>query len=87
MRETQLDLIKDKDRVPVRHAGELVGYKKQFRIVTASDLQMAEVAASHAGVTGSVGGSEFVYEAAGPYVGLEARAIERWAIVERIKRS
>jgi len=80
----QLPLLRECDRVPAvaEHSGKIID---GFLIVTASDEAQARSCIAFARVRGSVGGSDFVYEVAGPEVMLEFRNIERWAIVERIK--
>jgi hypothetical protein len=73
--QTQPELIKPENQVPVRFAGmEMDG----FRIVTASDMMAAASAIVFAKVTGSVGSKSFDHGPAGE--------IERWAIVERVNQ-
>ncbi len=78
----------DRNRVPAttRHSGKIIelSHGLRFRVVTASHMDEARDAANFAAVTGSVGNESYMYECAGPTVMSEQRAIERWAIVERI---
>lgn len=55
-----------------------------YTVLTASDLETAQRAVSMARVRGTIGGSELVYELAGPEVMIEQRKVEQWAVVERI---
>lgn len=55
-----------------------------FRIITASDLEIAKDCIDFARIRGSVSGEDYYYEVAGPEVMIEGRKIVRWAIVEKI---
>lgn len=73
----------DRNRVPKtsEFSGVIID---GFRVVTASDMEIARQNVAFAKVRGSGGSEEYQYEVAGPEVMPENRGISRWAVVERV---